>query len=185
MSTAAMMLGDGGRLPFLGHFRVRVEGSSARLLAAGRVGVGADMLVSFQAARHVERLLGFAADGPWFRTDRHGLIRRAWQLLSEADGQRLGPRGGSDLSVVMVATDARGIGVAGAGLGSVWGRFAGGVRPVATGRHPLLGVPGIPDNVPGVLTLDETPDAVVGVPWHIADRALPADGLERACGVLP
>ena len=181
----ALVLGDAGPLPFCGHFRVEVVGGRASLSAAGRVSAGADLQVAYDVARRVEAVLRTAAEGAWWDTDRHGVLRRAWMLLGDIPGPRLGHVEGADLSVLFIAMDERGVGVAGVGMDAIWGHLGGRWRALVPPGHPLLAPPGMPKDVPGVLTLDDEPTAVLGAPTGV-EPTLPAPSeLPARCGDRP
>jgi hypothetical protein len=154
-----VLLGEEGRLPFLGHFRAAVESGGARLSAAGRVAVDA-----YRAARRVEVALRSAAEGE--ALDRFGLLRRAWERVGAIPAEALGPGGGGDLVLVLLSEDAGGIGLAGVGLSMVWGLAREQVGPLVSLRHPLLCPPGRPSRTPGVLNLEVRPTQVIGAPSH-------------------
>lgn len=183
MSTLhSWLLGDPALFPFSGHFRLDVAGTQAGVAIAGRVAGDAEPEAAFLAARRVSAVLSTAADGAWADTDRHGLIRRIWQLLDALDEDAMGPCRGDDLSLLLLARDARGTGVAGVGLSGVWVRLDT-WRTLAPPGHPLLSPVGRPASLPGVLTLEEPCTRVVGAPAHL-DPILPSpEVLARACGV--
>ncbi len=156
----------------------------ATLSVAGALplATGAEALVrDHQRARAVEVLLGAVVSGPWRSTDRHGLIARAWGLL----GERLEPEDSGGLTVLFVAEDADGVGVAGVGFGDVWGVQDGALRRLVPRKHPLLCPPGLGPEVPGVLTLERVPAGVVASLWG-AEPTLPAVAeLAARCGGRP
>ena len=86
----------------------------------------------------------------------------------------------------LTAQDSDGVGVAGVGLSMVWGVMEDGLlQPLVSGDHPLLSVAGLPEQVPGVLTLDRPVLQVLGIPDHLPPD-LPADfELRRDCGWRP
>lgn len=181
----ALVLGDAGPLPFCGHFRAEVTGGRASLTAAGRIAGDADLEVAYEVSRRVEAVLRTAAEGAWWDTDRHGVLRRAWTLLRELPGPRLGPAEGADLSVIFVAVDERGMGVAGVGMDAIWAHMGGRWRALVPPGHPLLAPPGVPASMPGVLTLDTEPTAVLGAPTGV-EPTLPApSALPARCGDRP
>lgn len=134
-------------------------------------------------ARRVESVLRVCAEGAWWDTDRHGLLRRAWTLLSELSGERLGPRHGEDLTLLMVSLDERGVGVAGVGLDAIWAGSGGKFRALVPPGHPLLTPPGLPDSVPGVLTLEGEPADVIAAPTGVEPTLPSAGELLIRCGV--
>jgi len=152
---------------------------------AGRVATGAGPEEAWRVARRVEATLRTAPDGVFWDADRHGLLRRAWSLLDEIRPERLGPEAGRDLCLLFVAEDGGGVGVAGVGLGAVWGRFDDTFRALVPLGHPLLGLAGRPLAVPGVLTLERRPQLVVAAPAG-AEPVLPdASSFARRCGDRP
>ena len=176
------LLGEPGLLPFAGHFRLQARGRRACVSVAGRVAASAGPARAHGHARAVAGVLSTAADGPWADTDRHGLIRRIWQLLDDVDDKTLGPERGTDLSLLLLAQDASGTGVAGVGLSGVWVQVET-WRSLVPPGHPLLAPPGRPAKLPGVLTLEQPCKRVVGAPTHL-DPVLPAaDRLAQRCGV--
>jgi hypothetical protein len=186
MKSAAFLLGDPGRMPFIGHFQVGIHTGGASLAVAGRVAAHSGVVRGFRAARELESaLLGMSTVEV---QDRHDLIRRAWTVLHDVEACDFGPDGGADLTLLMVAQDAQGMGIAGVGLSGVWG-WSGAVGdevlPLVQGAHPLLGDPGMPGQTPGVLTLDAPVARVVAVPSHLQPVLPGPDTLARRCGVHP
>jgi len=101
------------------------------------------------------------------------------------DGCDLGPKSGADLSIVFAVSDPLGIGIAGVGLAGVWAWNEDSLLPIAVGDHPLLGEPGRPERLPGVLTLDDTPTRFVATSHdHTVSEPILSD-LEKRCGVHP
>ena len=183
MTPEAWLLGGPGLMPLRGHFRLTVRGRRATLAVAGRVAVDAGLDAAFTVATRLGGVLSAAAEGAWADTDRHGLMRRVWQLLAEVPADALGPAGGGDLSLVMLGVDERGVGVTGAGLSGAWGWLGGHHRPLVSPGHPLLSPPGRPEGVPGVLTLDQPCGRVVATPRPL-EPVLPAtDRIRQRCGV--
>lgn len=179
MSRPALLLGDPGRAPFAGHARARVVGPRATMTAAGRVAAGAGLVVAYGAARALEEVLHRAA-GPG---DRNAMLRRAWEALEALPAAALGPEGGADLSLLLVAEDAEGIGVAAVGLAALWGELGGQLLPLVEGKHPLLCPPGRPSRTPGVLTLDLAPERLVGCPASLDPTPPALAALDARCGV--
>lgn len=180
MPVPAWLLGDPTRAPFVGHARVRLDTGRARLSGAGRLGVAGGLVGAFRAARRLEAVVLEAAAGPG---DRHALLWRSWEALIALPAEELGADGGADLTLLLVAEDVGGIGVAGVGLSGVFGLAGGRLVPLVEGRHPLLAPPGRPARTPGVLTLELEPEAVVGVPAHLEGLAPVPEGLALRCGV--
>jgi hypothetical protein len=186
MQVVALLLGDPGRLPFVGHFQVGIHTGAGSLAVAGRVSAEAGAVPGFRAAREVEgALLGMTTHDV---KDRNDLLRRAWRSLHDLATCDMGPAGGADLTILMAARDERGMGIAGVGLAGVWG-WSGALGddpvPLVQGAHPLLGRPGMPAEVPGVLTLDAPVEQVVAVPAHLQPVLPGTDSLTRRCGVHP
>ena len=180
----AWLIGDPGRMPFVGHLRFAARVGDAWISLAGRVHPG-DVEEGWRAARELaaaldpieERTRGLGAG-------RFALVRAAWALLGEAPRDGLGPAGGADVSVLMVAGDPGGVAVTGVGLTGVWGLEAGGQwTPLASEGHPLLSRAGLPSTPPGVLELERAIEVVVGCP-HPMEPELPAPSvMAERCGV--
>lgn len=185
-APAALLLGDPERLPFVGHLRLVCARDGAGLALSARLGVSsaddAALVPAFLAARQVEvRLAGALASAP---AERHAMLRALWQALAEAPAAQLGPAGGADLCLLALAWDGEGQGVAGVGLGAVWGRSVAGLAPLVAPGHPLLAPPGRPTALPGVLDLDPgTLEVVLGAPSHLPAVLPAAAELDRRCGV--
>ena len=181
MKIRAHFHGAPGRLPFVGHFRYQQQSGGLAIAAAGTVAARADVSTAFRAAREIEMVLS----GLRVRdaSNRHDLLTTAWSLMGAIDACDLGPQGGDDLSVLFAAVDADGVGIAGMGLGGVWSLDGAEIRPLVTGDHPLLGGPGRPDRLPGVLTLDDVAHTVVAVSHDHPVPTLSPVGLIERCGV--
>ena len=180
MSTLALMLGDPNPPSFVGHLRLQLVGTGSSLAVAGRVAVEAGVIGAFLPARRVEAALREAVTPALDGRDRHLLLHRAWAALAAIPALDLGPAGGADLSLLLVAADDRGVGIAGVGMCGVWGEHDGQWRPLVGSGHPLLRGPGRPEKTPGVLTLTAAPTAVLAIPSHLPPE-LPAAGRVRAC----
>lgn len=180
MALPALLLGDPGRAPFVGHLRARIDAGGAWLVGAGRLAAEAGVEGAYGPARALEAALR-AVSG----ADRHALLWRAWEAVAGLPPEVLGPAAGADLSLLLVAGDGAGVSVAGVGLVAVWGRADDRWAPLAEGRHPLLAPPGRPARTPGALELDLRPALVLGCPSHL-DPAPPAmDALAARCGWHP
>ncbi len=184
MQVEALLLGDPGRMPFVGHFQLAFHTERASLAVAGRVAAESGVVPGFRAAREVEdALLGMTTNDV---KDRNDLLRRTWTVLADIASCDLGPKGGADLTLLLAACDVRGMGIAGVGLSGVWGwsgDVADEVCPLVEGAHPLLGGTGLPKVIPGVLTLDSPVRRVVAVPSHLQPILPATDTLARRCGV--
>jgi len=181
MQVAAYLLGDSGRMPFVGHFRTAVSNDTVCLAVAGRVAAGSGTTVAFRAAREIEAALHGIQLDPVH--DRNALLRSAWSVLADIAECDLGPEGGDDLTVLFACADKAGVGIAGTGLGGVWSWDNNALHALVEGEHPLLGAPGRPADVPGVLTLDNPAQQLVAIP-HPLQIALPAsDQIALRCGV--
>ena len=171
-------------MPFVGHFRVRVLTEQASLAVAGRVAGEAGVVPGFRAAREIEgALLGMQTSAV---VDRNDLLLRAWTALLDIAACDLGPGAGEDLTIIIAARDAQGMGIAGVGLSGVWG-WSGArdaeLIPLVQGAHPLLCGAGRPSTTPGVLTLDCPVEQVVAVPAHLQPILPAPESLSRRCGV--
>lgn len=179
----AWMLGDPGLMPFSGHFRLRIAGARARGALCGRIAADLPPEEAFRISRRLARVLGAALDDGWTETDRHGLMRRVWQLLKEVPDAHLGPACGDDLSLLLIAEDDRGVGITGVGLSAAWAVVQDQLRPLVPAGHPLLARAGRPASLPGVLTLDAHLSRVIGAPAHLDPVLPPAHALLARCGV--
>jgi len=183
MSLMALMHGDPGRLPFVGHFRaVRTQGK-ARLTTAGRVRVLGDVQLAFRIARTIETtILSCVVPED---ADRHGLLSAVWDAVQRIEACDLGPDEGENLVILFAIQDEDGTGIAGMGLGGVWAWKDDAMIPLVQGEHPLLGGPGRPEALPGVLTLDEYAEVIVGIAHdHPSETPQPSTWRKR-CGVHP
>jgi hypothetical protein len=183
MSMTALLHGDPGRLPFVGHFRaVRSQGNTT-LAIAGRVRAHGDVSMAFRVARTIETAILSCAipEG----VDRHVILSTIWTAIQEIEGCDLGPDGGEDLVILFATKDQDGTGIAGMGLGGVWAWNNEIMLPLVQGDHPLLGSPGRPKRLPGVLTLDEPTQTIVGIAHdHAIEPPKPSTWRQR-CGVNP
>ncbi len=183
MPLQALLLGDPVRLPFCGQLRLSITRGPAGLALAARVGAGEGPVPAWSAARNLESALrrGLAeASG-----DRHALLHALWAALGAVPTDGLGDAAGTDLTLLALAWDADGVGVSGVGLAAVWAWRPTALQPLVSPGHPLLAPPGLPDTVPGVLTLDPGVDplALVGAPSHLPTDAPPLQELPRRCGI--
>ena len=183
MSVDAWMLGAPSLLPFRGHLRLVVRSHRASLALAGRVATDDGLDAAYAVSERLRAVLSAAADGAWQDTDRHGLIRRVWQLLGDVPPTALGSAHGADLSLIMLGVDGRGVSVTGVGLSGAWGWLDGHYRALVAPGHPLLSQRGLPAGLPGVLTLEQPCGRVVAAP-RPQEPVLPAlDRVARRCGV--
>ena len=154
----ALLLGEPGRLPFLGHFRFHREHGNVRLSGAGRVAARADAERAFAAARAIERLLA-RSEG----ADRRAILRDAWSRISAAD----------DLALLLVATDPHGADAAATGIGAWWGMTAAGVM---TELSP-------PPEMPSGIAIGPSIACVVGAPAGLELAAPTREDVAGRCGV--
>ena len=104
----ALLLGEPGRLPFLGHFRFRCERGTVRLSGAGRVAARADAESAFAAARAIEQALA-RSEG----ADRRAILRDAFSRMQAGE-------------LILVAQDATGTDAAARGIEAWWGMTTSG-----------------------------------------------------------
>ncbi len=173
-----LLVGREGDWPFAGYFR----GRSGVAAWAGCVAADAPPDVGWRAAMAVGAAL--LAGGPP-KADRRRALAILWSRLDAVDRAALGPAGGADLTLLLVATDDEGDAVSGVGLGGLWAvwgeRAEGWVAP----PHPLLGDAGLPSRRPGALTVDVAPELLVAT---TAGRPVDLAGARRGplrerCGV--
>ncbi len=152
----ALLLGGTGRFPFNGHARFVVEAQHAQLHVAARLAASCEPPQAWEAARALGRgLLNLTG------SDRHQLLREAWQVLAVMEFDSFSPCGDQDLALLLVAVDARGMGLTGTGLAAVYEYDGSEGRPLVPPAHPLLALEGVPKEPPGVLTLHEEPRSVI------------------------
>jgi hypothetical protein len=163
------MLGSGGRTPFVGHFRgARVLGG-VRLWWAGRIASSASVEDGWAAAEEArDAMAGLLGAG-----DAETVLATAAAALSGLGARWLARQ---DLSVLLVAADARGCRATASGLSSVHGCIAGTWRPLAT-SGPLVSEPGLPRA--HAVSLEEA-DRWLAVP---SGATVPTGDLAAACGV--
>ena len=183
MTLVAHLHGAPDRLPFVGHFRAAASAESVAFAVAGRVADRGDVLTAFRAARAVEA--GLAGVRLTDVRDRVDLLERVWSAICGLDGCDLGEGRGSDMVSLIAVRDSTAMGIAGPGLGGVWAWDEAGLSPLVEGDHPLLGSPGRPDRLPGMLTLDSPCSSVVAVAHDHPVPTLKLKGLARNCGVNP
>jgi len=182
MSPNAFLHGDPGRLPFLGHFRADRAWGQGTISVAGRIHSRGDVVRAFRAARLIESAVqSTSLDAV---SDRHQALAAVWQQLYTIDACDFGTDNGSDLVVLFVSSDTVGTGISGVGLGGVWALEDDVFAPLVQGDHPLLSGPGRPEQLAGVLTLDQAHGTIVGVPH---DHTQPPKSTEwqQKCGVHP
>ena len=183
MQIRAHFHGAPGRLPFVGHFAVQRSLGPVSLSAAGRVASRADVETAFRAARRLEHAVERVSLDP--SSGGPAALSSTWAAIVAMEALDLGPHGGDDLSILLAASDARDISIAGMGLGGVWALRAGKLSPLATGDHPLLGEPGRPGQLPGVLGLEERIQDIVAVGAEHPVTSVQPERLLQRCGVHP
>jgi len=162
MSSRALLLASPGPFPFAGHLRLEARGEHAWLAIAASVAAGAGPDAAFAPARALESHLHSQLDPiAVHASDRNTLLRGLWAALASVPAEALGPGGGADLSLLALASDRRGAGVAGVGLSGVWGMYVSAWEPLALGGHPMLGPTGRPTQTPGALRLTASPRRVL------------------------
>ena len=183
MEFAAYLHGAPGRLPFIGHFRKRMQDNKVRLAAAGCIAIRSDLTTAFRSARTIETAIASIQLSDY--SDRHDLLNAAWEAIISLDACDLGPEAGADLCALFAVADQGGTGIAGVGLGGVWTWSDSDLQPLAVGSHPLLGAPGTPERLPGVLTLEHSVSRFVAVTHEAPLEDPTTRGLFRRCGVHP
>jgi hypothetical protein len=157
----ALLLGEPGRLPFLGHFRFHRESGAIRLSGAGRVAPRAGAETAFAAARAIEHALVGATGA-----DRGAMLHDAWARLADA-------RAAHDFAVVLVAEDEGGVDAAATGIGAWWGMTSGG----ATADLAL------PTEMRQTIAIHPATMLVVGAPTGLVLAAPTRDDVATRCGL--
>jgi hypothetical protein len=162
MASRALLLARPGPFPFAGHLRLEARGDHAWIAIAASVASTAGPVGAFAPARALRaHLLTWLEPLAAETNDRNLLLRTLWDALADAPPAALGLGGGGDLSLLTLAGDRRGAGVAGVGLSGVWGMYVEAWEPLALGAHPLLGPTGCPKQLPGALRLTASPRRVL------------------------
>ena len=174
----ALLLGGPGRWPFNGQLRRRIGGGEAELHLCAAVAHGCPPPQAWQAAR----ALGACFDGLDGR-DRFALLRGAWERLAGLDPRQLGPAAGADLTLLLVALDGGGMGIAGTGLAALWALDGPAPEPLLSAEHPLLQLNGIPPRPPGVFAPARLPARVVAAARAGALDPHTWPGWAEACGL--
>ena len=183
MTLTAHLHGSPDRLPFIGHFRAAARSNTVAYSVAGSVAARSDPQVAFDAARAVESAFRF--DLLMECEDKVTVLGRVWEAILGIDQRVLGPQNGRDFVALLAVADEHGVGIAGPGLGGVWAWEEDGLTALVQGDHPLLGSPGRPDRLPGILYLDEARSRVVAVPHDHPVPNIQFSGLARRCGANP
>ena len=183
MTLTAHLHGSPDRLPFIGHFRAVARSGTLAYSVAGSVAARSDPQVAFDAARAVESAL--RPDLLRESADKVAVLGRVWEAILGIDGRVLGPQRGRDFVALFAVADEHGVGIAGPGLGGVWAWEEDGLDALVQGAHPLLGPPGRPERLPGILSLDEARSRVVAVSHDHPVPNIQFSGLARRCGVNP
>jgi hypothetical protein len=178
--ATSLLLGDPSALPFMGHLRMSMDTSDARLSLAGRITSGGDVVEAYEASRNI--LEHFESLPEPEGGMRNELLRSVWERLTQMGRDQLGRDGGSGLQLLLLAEDDEGMGVAGVGLSMVYGRVNGAWTPLVSEGHPLLCSSGVPETVPGVLTLDAPVDLILGIPDHLGPELRGDFDPVRDCG---
>jgi hypothetical protein len=141
-------LGSPGRLPFLGHFRLRVQGSDCQLDLCGRIGNNRPPADAWRLSAGVRQALSQANgdDGP-------SLMRHCWEQVLTLPRKEFGPDNGMDLALLLVATDPNGLYLSGVGLAGIWRQTGHELQEIANPMTVETQHPGIPKLPPKVLKL--------------------------------
>lgn len=184
MSSRALLLAKPGPFPFAGHLRLEARGERAWIAVAARVASTAGPVGAFAPARALDAHIRAALDPiAEVTADRNALLRTLWTALAEAPAEALGPAAGADLSLLALAGDRRGAGVAGVGLSGVWGMYVDAWEPLALGGHPMLGATGRPEQTPGALRLTASPRRVLATLSEQPAELPPKDQILARAGV--
>jgi len=183
MTLTAHLHGSPDRLPFVGHFRAADRLGTVAHSVAGSVASRSDPQAAFDAARAVESALRSVRLSE--SDDKVAVLGRVWEAILGIDEGVLGPPQGRDFVALIAVADTHGVGIAGPGLGGVWAWKERGLTALVQGEHPLLGPPGRPDRLSGILSLDEPCSRVVAVPHDHPVPNIQFSGLARRCGFNP
>ena len=179
-----VFLGRRSPWPLAGHLRGEVSEGPDCLRWAGRVASGGDLETAWRAAGILHAALRRAGDTG---RGRRRVLAAAWERVASLDPSALGPLRGADLHLMLVARDEEGFAISAVGLGGLFALESDGVaKPLLSGRHPMMGRPGVPDERPGALTVEQGPPWLVAVAWGSATiDGEPAGRVLSRCGVDP
>jgi hypothetical protein len=181
MSVSALLLGEPGRLPFVGHLRVRVAaGPGVGLAIAGRVAALDGVEAAFVAASHLERELARVRG-----VDRREAHDQVWATVRGIEPALLGSRGGADLSLLVACEDERGPSVSATGIGGLWGVSGDVIVALVPAGHALLDATGIPAGTPEVLHLGRPFDALVAMAAGLEIEAPSPETWRERAGAAP
>lgn len=179
---AALMLSGAGRYPYNGMFERHWSQGQVQLDVAGRIAGSSAPEVTWEVVVQVHEALDGLGGA-----DRLSALRSVWDRILTLPRQDLGPAQGSDLSLLLVASDPAGTSVAAVGLEMIWRWSPERVKPLVGQDHPLLAPPGIPRLAPGALTLDDAlsgPLIAAAVGARSRGVGAPHETLAR-CGATP
>lgn len=162
MPCRALLLPPPGDFPFAGHLWLEAWGDQAWISVAASIASSTGPVSAFAPAHSLRAVLN-ASLQPLSQqsTDRNRLLWALWEAIDAIPAETLGAPGGTDLSLLAIAGDRRGAGVAGVGLSGVWGMYVDAWEPLAMGGHPMLGPAGRPVQMPGALRLTASPRGVL------------------------
>jgi hypothetical protein len=170
-----VVVGRAGPWPFRGHFAgwCTSEGGVSVSLV-GRVGAERPVADAWRRAQRVRSTL---LDGGVGAADRLLALAVLWGRAEALAADC------PDLTLLAVAQDQDGVAVSGVGLTAVWAAEGARIGHWVTGRHPLLGPPGLGVR-PGAISVDRAPPWLIAVPpdVHVEDGLDGASLLAR-CGV--
>ena len=184
MPVPVYILGEDSPQPFTGAFRVFIDGVHCWLRAYGYIAVDAGVVGSYLPARRVEAAIKQATNRALRDQDRFLLLRSMWEELQHLSAADLGPNRGTDLCLVVAAGDADGVELSAVGVSGIWGRLPKGTRwiPIVPPEHPLLCPPGIAQSIPGSLTINSPPMAVLATTTFVEPVLPNTQDLARRIG---
>ncbi len=174
------LLGTPGRLPFLGHFRLRVFGENCQIDLCGRIGQQSPPEEAWILADRIAQALAQAEGG-----DGPSLMRDCWEKVLTFPRNKLGTDKGTNLSLLLIAKDSSGYYLSAVGVSGVWQQNAEGLQEIATASTAETNHPGIPKLPPKVLKLAASDAVYFGAPLgHQISNPTP-ETLMRDAGVNP
>jgi len=170
------LLGGPEPWPLAGHVRGALQGSRSSVAWVGRTRASAGPEAAWRASRALEQALTRA--GPP-EGERRRVLSVLWSRLETLEHLQ-------DLVLLLAAVDADGAALSAVGLGRILGDDGGTLRSWLAPPHPLLGAPGLPERLPGVLLVQGLPRWLVALPADLAQVPLegrPLDPVFARCGV--
>jgi hypothetical protein len=178
--SSSILLGSTGHLPFRGHFRLRIERDACRADLAGRIGHNTSPEEAWELACFIREAFQ-GAEGQ----DALSLTRSCWEQLLVLARPKLGPAEGQDLSLLIVAHDAKTSALSAAGLDGIWQVDESDPVAIAGQGTSEISHEGIPKLPPKVLNIGSSGATFFGACLKEGTEQPTRVELQRRTGVSP